>query len=134
MKWSDRYATGIERLDEQHRRIFAVAEDFRLALEEGKGEKTYVVVLDFLTGYIRAHFGFEDRCMVQYRCPAAEKNREAHAAFTKSLEGYRERYASTGYRADDAQELMDYLETWFVGHIGSIDVTLREFSVESPSK
>jgi hemerythrin len=134
MKWTEDYATGIPHIDEQHRQIFATADDFRIALEEGGGEKSYPLVLEFLYRYVRAHFGYEDRCMTEYHCPAAQLNREAHAVFTKSLEGYRERYASAGYQPEDARELMDYLERWFIGHIGTIDVTLREFSIESTSK
>ena len=33
MKWSDQYATGIDHIDDQHKMIFKMAEDFRAALD-----------------------------------------------------------------------------------------------------
>jgi hemerythrin len=126
MKWSDDYATGIQRIDDQHKWIFRVADDFRSALEEGQGEKTYGVLLGFLEGYVRAHFGFEERCMEEYHCPAARANRQAHAEFTDTLDDFSRRYAGGGYRDQDAREMVDTLERWFLSHIAHVDVRLRE--------
>jgi hemerythrin len=66
MKWSDDYATGIERIDDQHKWIFRMADDFSL------------------------------------------------------------RYAGGGYRHEDARDLVDTLDRWFVSHIAHVDVRLRE--------
>ncbi len=126
MKWNEAYATGIPQIDEQHKRLFTMSDDYRISLDEGKGEKTYGMLLEFLERYARAHFGFEERCMEQYHCPAAEKNKEAHAKFTETLGEFRERYAEKKYQAADARELVDTLDHWLSGHIMRIDVALKE--------
>lgn len=126
MKWSDDYATGIERIDDQHKWIFRVADDFRSALEDGQGERTYGVLLRFLQGYIRSHFGFEERCMAEYHCPAARANHQAHVEFTETLDDFSRRYAGGGFRVEDARELVDTLERWFASHIAHVDVRLRQ--------
>jgi hemerythrin-like metal-binding protein len=133
MKWIDAYATGVQRIDEQHQMIFKTAEDFRTALDGAQGEKTYGVLLNFLEPYCRGHFGFEERCMTEYHCPAAGRNAQAHLGFMVVLSGYRERYAANGYSAADARALVDAVDQWLDGHICRIDVQLKDSVAASSS-
>ncbi|MDQ7008253.1 MAG: hemerythrin family protein [Acidobacteriota bacterium] len=127
MRWSEAYATGIERVDEQHRMIFKMAEDFQAVLDEKvRGERTYGLLLETLDRYCAAHFSFEERCMEEYNCPAAERNKQAHESFVQVLAGYRQRYAEKGFDPVEAQGLLDTLNRWLVEHICGIDVELRK--------
>lgn len=125
MKWKEEYATGVQRLDEQHIMIFKTAEDFRSALDDGTGENIYPTLLEFLAGYCKGHFHFEEDCMDKYRCPVARDNKEAHSMFLETLKDYRGRYATSGYNAIDARELVDKVDSWLDKHICRIDVHLR---------
>lgn len=125
MEWKDEFSTGIERLDEQHRMLFQMTGDFHLALEEGRGERTYGLLLGLLSEYSLAHFEFEEKCMERHRCPVAEQNRAAHQGFLRMLGDFRLRHESRGYRVEDAHELIDALERWLEGHICRIDSRLR---------
>ncbi len=125
MKWSDDYATGVQRIDEDHKMIFRMAEDFRAALDMGRGGAVYTVLLDALTMYCRGHFGFEERCMEEYRCPVAGKNKEAHGKFVEKLSEFQERYATSGYDHTDARRLVDTVDQWLDDHICRIDVHLK---------
>src|SRR5580765_6674469 len=106
MKWSDSYATGILRIDEQHKMIFQFAGDFREALDEGRGEGV-AALLKSLGLYIRTHFGFEEQCMERLRCPVAALNKDAHARFKSTLMTFDDRYAAAGFNQDDARALVD---------------------------
>lgn len=132
MKWIDDYATGVERIDEQHKMIFKMADDFRAALDEGRGERTFGLLLNSLDLYIRTHFGFEERCMEEYRCPVAQRNEETHSKFVVFFRGFQQRYATIGYRIADARELVDSLDRWLDGHICGIDVYLKDYVNGSP--
>jgi hemerythrin-like metal-binding protein len=103
-----------------------MTEDFRAALDEGRGERVYGSLLQSLDVYVRTHFGFEERCMEQYHCPVAKRNREAHVRFVDVLSGYQARYAATGFERADARHLMDTLDRWLAHHIGHIDVHLKQ--------
>ena len=103
-----------------------MSEDFRSALDTGAGENVYAALLEFLTGYCRGHFDFEERCMEKYSCPAAEKNREEHVKFLATLAEYTRRYVTNGYSAADARELVDTLDRWLDEHICRIDIHLRK--------
>jgi len=90
VKWSRAYATGIDFIDEQHKMLFKMSEDYHHALAEGRGDRVYGLMLQSLTRYARAHFEIEEQCMERYRCPAAAQNREAHRQFMETLAEFQE--------------------------------------------
>ncbi len=127
MQWSDACATGIPRIDEQHRLIFETADEYRMVLDGGQGARSYERLLELLERYIHAHLGFEERCMEEYKSPAAAANREAHRRFDAVIAGLRRLYGASGFRAQDACDLLDNLDAWFAQHIARIDVQLRGY-------
>ncbi len=125
MKWSDKYATGVERIDDDHKMIFKMSEDFRAALDEGSGDAIYSTALEILRQYCHGHFDFEEQCMNRYRCPAAEKNKKAHEYFLETLSGFQQRYAANGFDDTEAWRLVDTVDKWLDNHICHIDVHLK---------
>jgi len=102
-----------------------MSEDFRAALDEGLGEKVYSTMLDNLSTYCRGHFGFEERCMTELRCPVARINKEAHKKMMQTLSGFQQHYATHGYNREEARRLVDTIDQWLDRHICQIDVHLR---------
>lgn len=125
MKWSEQFATGITRIDDQHKALFEMSESFRDALNERGGERVYGDLLESLAAYARAHFGFEERCMEQCRCAAAQENIHAHSRFLQGLSLFKERYAITGFERADAQRLVEFFDSWIADHICRIDIQLK---------
>jgi hemerythrin len=130
MKWSEKYATGLPQLDDQHRMLFRMAADFRAALDEGEGSGVYGNLLQSLDLYARSHFRFEEACMTKYACPAADLNRAAHQSFVENLSRYQKKFATSGFTPDDGRELVDHLDAWLDNHIGSLDSQLKR-SIEA---
>jgi hemerythrin-like metal-binding protein len=124
MQWSEEYATGIERIDHQHRTLFGMVDDFRAALDAGQGERVYGEFLTFLDVYARSHFCIEEQCMERYRCPVAEENRAAHARLVDVLAGFLHQYVVGGWDPANAGRLLDTVEDWLTYHICRIDVQL----------
>src|SRR4051794_13211320 len=121
MKWTNIYATGVERLDEQHRMLFKMVEDFQAALDQGGGVRVYGGLLQSLALYARSHFRFEEECMDRYHCPVAQSNREAHVKFIQFLGEFQQRYSASGFDHADACTLMDTLNLWQADHVCLID-------------
>jgi hemerythrin len=126
MEWAERHATGIPEVDVQHKMLFRMTDDFRTALNEGKGEGVYEGLLQSLDLYVRTHFRYEEGCMEKYACPAAEGNRNAHLKFVETLSGFQVRYASRGFDRSDSRQLVDTLDHWLDNHIGRLDVQLKK--------
>lgn len=127
VNWNDDYATGIQYIDDQHKMLFQMAEDFRSALEVGEGEGVYSSLLDALKLYCRSHFGIEEKCMDEYHCPVAQVNKRDHEKFLKTLAGFQQRYAASGFSRTDAWELTDVMSKWLVNHIVHIDLQLKQY-------
>lgn len=125
MKWSEDYATGVSRVDEQHRMLFSSVGDFREALGEGAGSRTHGMLLGFLEQYARGHFAYEEGCMEKHRCPVAQQDKNEHAALTHTLGEVRARFAAHGYDADEALSLLDTLDRWLESHICRVDIRLK---------
>jgi hemerythrin len=125
--WSDDYTIGIAGIDQHHRMLFKMAEDIQTALDEGQSEAVYGRLLQTLALYARYHFAFEERCMDQYHCPMAPRNRAAHAKFAALLAEFQQRYAARGFDLVDACTLMAIIDEWLTDHICGIDVHLRPY-------
>jgi len=131
VKWSDDYATGIARVDEQHKMLFSSVGDFREALDAGVGSRTYGMLLDFLDQYTRGHFSYEEGCMERHRCPVAQQNKDEHTALLRTLGQFRQRFAEHGYTAGDAVSLLDTLDDWLGSHICRVDIHLKHCAGEA---
>jgi hemerythrin len=53
VKWSAQYVTGVTALDEQHKMLFKMSEDYREALDQGHGERVFGLLLASLDQYAR---------------------------------------------------------------------------------
>ena len=122
MKWKEKYATGVEHIDNQHKMIFKISEDFSEALEDGKGENIYEIMLSILESYTLAHFKFEKKHMNEHRCSLSQQNKNAHQHFMENIREYKIRYESFGFEESKAFELVDKIDSWLDSHICTIDV------------
>ena len=128
MKWSIQYATGVKRIDEQHKGLFQMSDDFWAALDEGSGQRVYGLLLESLIAYARRHFGFEEGCMARCQCPAVQQNSRAHEKFIEALAQFQQLFDAKGFDRGDAQRLVEFVDQWLADHIGRVDVLLRPYA------
>jgi hemerythrin-like metal-binding protein len=126
MKWQTHHATGHRQIDEQHKTLLAASEQFREALEEGKGSRTYDLFLEFLAAYGEAHFSVEESCMLAHGCPAVMQSEHEHGLFRTPIEKEKLRFAKQGFDAASALAMLNIIDTWLDSHICQIDVRLRK--------
>lgn len=125
MEWNERFATGVEHLDHQHRMLFQMESDLSQALAKGGGAGVYAEFLRSLDMYSRMHFAAEEECMFRFQCPAASANLDGHRAFRTLLDDSEQKFKARGYRHDDATATAEAIRFWLVSHIGRIDTQLR---------
>jgi hemerythrin len=81
--------------------------------------------LDFLSDYVDSHFSYEEKCMERYRCPAYEKNQEAHQNFKQMFQRFKLNVHKEGFRLDMLKELNQTINVWIQDHILRVDTQLK---------
>lgn len=125
LKWNDTYATGNQGVDDQHKKLFEMVNNFEAAVRNKTAEASINETLQFLGSYVKTHFNFEEGCMDQAKCPAAADNKKAHAEFLGVYTQFANRFKTEGYSDALANELLKTAQGWLVKHICGIDIRLK---------
>ncbi len=125
--WSDRLATGITDVDEQHRHLIGLINRVGDLCMPGADVSAIKAVLDELLEYTVYHFGTEEQMMRQYAVSAhhQEVHFKAHDAFRKQAAlAVGMIRNSEGSAASMLPQLLDYLTRWLLQHIMVVDQRL----------
>jgi hemerythrin len=123
--WEEKFSTGDEEIDSQHRMLFDFLNQFEHNLKTYRSEQLLRDALDFMKDYIDEHFSFEEVCMMKWQCPASGKNKEAHRKFSASFEEFRKRLDDEGFSDVLLTEVHSTIRDWLTGHIMHVDTHLR---------
>ena len=120
--WNSKLDTGIDVIDDQHRRIVAYVNQLEAA--RLAGDRVVVgQVIEQLVDYTQSHFGFEEAMMEQANYKFLKPHQKVHELFIKRVTAFTVRAAKG---EDIAEELQGTLSTWLINHIGSED---RDYAV-----
>jgi len=129
LPWNERFATGFTTIDSQHRMLINNInhlEELLTTTNPTREECEFVMhLVDFLESYAETHFKVEEQCMERHRCPAHQKNKEAHEQFRAFFREFKERYRAEGFRLEMLKSLHNTASSWIQEHILQIDIQLR---------
>lgn len=112
--WTSNLNTGIEAIDNQHRKIVEyinLLDDARAA----GGKKALVSkVIDNLVDYTISHFQYEERMLERANYPFLKAHQNVHQIFIKRLATYQERFKNG---ENISEELHTLMFNWLFGHI-----------------
>ena len=122
-EFTDDYLTGIDFVDEEHARLFEIANEVYDLLTDDMITDKYdriVELLDELREYTKTHFAHEEEYMEKMDFQHIWSERRAHKMFVKKLE---EVDLSTIDESQDAYivEVLDFLAKWLTAHIKHAD-------------
>lgn len=116
--WNDNFATGIERIDEQHRRLVEILNDLATHVAFPSQELGLDVILAGLVDYTLYHFATEEGIWGEYLAedPAETAHRAEHQAFIASVLKAKK---DAGDRPVEelVQDLLALLTRWLASHI-----------------
>ena len=121
LKWDDALSTGEETLDNQHKYLVETLNSLGEAINQGQGTDALARILGRLRFYAGWHFGREEECFETYQCPAAEKNKKAHAVFIEKFDKYYEKFHEAGGSKEMALKIHEEISDWIVNHIMMVD-------------
>lgn len=111
--WEERLDTGIEVIDEQHKRIASYINDLHAAIErrdKGLEEDTLIRLLD----YTQSHLMFEEQMLEAANFPTLKEHRASHDLFKRRIDHYFKHH----YEGKPiATPLISELKMWLTTHI-----------------
>ncbi|MDO5516110.1 MAG: hemerythrin family protein [Clostridium sp.] len=118
-KMKDEYKIGIDFIDEQHARLFEIADEAYNLLKDNFTIDKYdnvVEIIDELKDYTRFHFSAEEKYMESINYKRMFTQKIEHENFIKKLE-------EVDYRSIDENpeqyvfKILEFLNEWLTGHI-----------------
>ena len=128
-RWTTDYAVGVHQIDEEHRRLFVLAEEMHQALLQGKGVAVLGQLLDSLVEYTRYHFAQEEQLMQRLRYPGYARHRQQHEALTANVLALQGRAASG--EVTMTIEAMQFLIAWLKHHTIASDRQIGDYIMQT---
>ena len=117
IQWSPTLETGIDVIDQQHKRIVDYINALRIA--QGKGDRGAVAkTIDDVIDYTQSHFGFEEALLEDAGYPLLNAHKRVHELFIRRVAVLHQRFKSG---EDIAQDLHNVLARWLITHIQTED-------------
>lgn len=123
MDWSDRFALGIDLMDQQHKVLFRLIDQLAQAIQHETSEAELQNIFGQLHDYTLTHFATEERLMAQYAYPADQDHQASHRTLEQTLEQLVER--AKGGEPLVSIQTMNFLRLWLYNHIDGTD---RQFA------
>ncbi|HLO64653.1 MAG TPA: bacteriohemerythrin [Azonexus sp.] len=130
LQWSDTFATGVDRIDRQHRMLLNILNDANHCFRHGGNAEAQARALEDLIGYTIYHFDSEEELMESGsygdRWPDDERNHvREHRAFAKAAAEYQLAIKQGG--SIDYARLFGFLNNWLLNHVMGTDQKLGAF-------
>ncbi len=134
--FTDAYKTGIELVDEEHRRLFEIIKETNDLIHEELLHDKYDEIVRLLTelkNYTEFHFHDEEVLMERIQYPGLDAQKRAHSAFVDKLVDID---LSDLDDIDNNQQtylndLVQFLLTWLVNHIKGMDKKIAVYMQEN---
>jgi hemerythrin-like metal-binding protein len=127
-RWTEVYSVKVQVLDDQHKRLFSLANELHEFMSMGKSREVIIPILNELMAYTREHFAAEEVLMAAFAYPGLVNHRMEHEKLTKRVRDYiRDVQAGD---MDLSIELMDFLQNWLSHHVLETDKKYSQFMVD----
>ena len=127
-KWKDEYSVGIQKIDDQHKKLVEIINDFYTAFTENKTKEKMGDILNLLTDYTQYHFTTEEQYFIDSGYQETKEHVEEHEKFTKTVVGFVKDYQAGSSAV--TYKLMSFLRNWLQNHILKEDKKYSEHLVK----
>lgn len=116
IEWSSDFETGIDLIDDQHKRLFDYFTDIQHCIERGDGSQVEPLCRG-LIDYVLSHLVFEESLMEQAGYPMFEAHRRVHDAFRRRVDDYWAKLSGGADPLKVARDMRTDVGLWLINHI-----------------
>lgn len=127
LTWSDDYSVHIRPIDNEHKVLVALVNDFASALRvQGPVQHQIVMsALKTLSRHIRQHFESEERFLLANSYPGTSDHQREHFLLLEQLDGFEACFQAE--KPEFNEKIMLFLKDWLVRHIILHDSRFGEY-------
>jgi hemerythrin len=123
--WDDRFLTGIAEIDEQHKGLVALIDQFYTLMHTTPPQAGLVRLLRGVLEYTRTHFATEEGWMRKYSYPGLDAQIAQHAHFVEKAQNVTDRFIRGELVL--SLEITGFLRDWLSQHILGMDRQMAQF-------
>lgn len=124
-KWDDKLDVGIQKFNEQHKKLFKCLENLYTAMENKRDKLALAQVINDLLSYAKEHLTEEETCFLLHNYPGYDEQRKQHKIFIEKMTQFADDFNN------DKQfihfEIAVFIKNWIVNHILVLDKKYTEF-------
>ena len=113
--WKEEFSVGIIKIDDQHKRLIDIINDFYTAFTERVQDEKLDETLNHLFDYCQYHFNTEENLFVQSDYKGKEEHIGEHKKIISTLAGLLEEKKDG--KKIVTYKLMSFLRSWLKNHI-----------------
>ena len=123
--WHPELETGFPEVDEQHRSLVGLVNEFYDALHTGQAKEMVGEVLSRLAEYVGYHFACEEKLMMEHSYPGYPYHKREHIVLTSEVV----KLLNEFHKSDQAISIKVgfFLRDWLTNHILKTDKMMGEY-------
>jgi len=122
--WREEYSVGIEHIDNDHKKLISLLNNFTMAYDYAMSEDFEKEALNELVSYTKYHFEREERLLDKHNYPDVAAHKAQHKVMIAQVEKFVHIYNIKGH--DSLDEIASFLSGWLINHINGTDKQYSE--------
>ena len=131
--WKNDFSVGIEEIDEQHKRLFAIGKQIYELLNNYNDQDNFNSISSLIgemSDYTAYHFQTEEELFEKYNYPEAQKHIAEHQEFIDYLQSL-DLSQINGNHKEATMDLLKFISRWIFRHINSTDFRYSDFLIKA---
>jgi hemerythrin-like metal-binding protein len=126
LTWEERFQTGIEEIDIQHKALFDLVVSLGEALRGKPGEIRLEDLIPKLESYAKDHLSYEEALFTKYDYPGAKEHVKAHDKLRGDIVHFMDMLKNDRLTA---LVLFNYMELWLYNHVMKMDMDYKAYLI-----
>jgi len=126
-KWDKSLETGHEKIDEQHKQLFATLDKITLETQQGRGKDEIYNTLNFLNQYTIMHFMTEEKLQKETGYPEYSAHKKIHDDFKATVKDLTNTLIEKGPVKELIDTAVKTVGDWLITHIKVNDIKMAAF-------
>lgn len=118
--WTEENSVGVEEIDNQHKKIFSIINNFYDLMSQSKAQEEINNILNQLNEYAKFHFETEEKYFEQFNYENKEEHTKLHQRYNEKINKFVESANNDGATIASFG-ILDFLEDWWLNHINIED-------------